>query len=278
MYSKALYPAAWCEVIRFRRGAVRATRGYAAHIQLADDVVHGRETMPSSENGRERQIAQLFKELVERELISIERTVDRRKRKLRRKIEARESELKDDNGLESLFDQYKADLSETERPESRVQERRLYYNWEGRLRTELGRWRMELADLEDRSSDPQATLTSVRKKVMRLLLRETLVGVGPDDNHEPESREDVYDSLEDCLCPVIRHMKNGKSHSEAFRMVAEKLGIRRTTVAAQCTGGLDLTTEQFVKHVANGGIVQVVKKKHPDRIELICRKLAPLYR
>ncbi len=234
--------------------------------------------MPSSENGFARQIARLFKELVERELISIERTIKGRKRELRRKIEARETELKDDGGLESLFDQYKAGLSETERPESRVQERRMYYSWEGGLRSELGRWRMELAELENRSSDPQATLTSARKKVMRLLLRETLVAAGPEGNHEPESGEDVYDSLEDCLIPVIRHMKKGKSHSVAFRMVAETLGIRKTTVVSRCTGDLDLTTEQFVRHVTNGGIVQVVKERYPDQIELICRELAPLYR
>lgn len=254
------------------------TRAYIAHFQLADDVVHGRETMPSSENGLARQIARLFKELVERELISVERTIEGRKRNLRRKIEARESELKDDGGLETRFDQYKAGLSETERPESRVQERRLYYNWEGRLRSELGRWRIELAELKSRSSDSQATLTNARRKVMRLLLRETLTVAAPEDNHEPESGADAYDSLEDCLIPVIRHMKKGKSHSEAFRMVAEELGIRETTVAARCTGCLDLTTEQFVEHVANGGIVRVAKKKHPDQTELICRELAPLYR
>ncbi len=234
--------------------------------------------MPSSENGLARQIAKLFKELVERELISIERTTDRRKRELRRKIEARETELEDDGGLEALFERYKADLSETERPESRVQERRLYTNWEGRLRWELGRWRMKLTELEDRSSDPQSTLTSARKRVMRVLLRETLVAVDPGINHGPDSGEDAFDSLEDCLIPVIRHMKEGKSHSEALRLVAEKLGIRKTTVASRCTGGLDLTTEQFVTNVSNGRIVQIVKKKYPRQIELICRKLAPLYR
>ena len=101
---------------------------------------------------------------------------------------------------------------------------------------------------------------------------------GPENNHQPESTEDVYDSLEACLIPVIRHMKNGKSHSEAFRLVAEKLGIRKTTVASRCTGGLDLTKEQFVEHVTNGGIVQVVKERYPDQIDLIRRKLAPLYR
>ena len=136
--------------------------------------------MPSSENGLARQIARLFKELVERELKSIERAIETQRRKLHEKINARETELRDDGGLDALFENYKAGLSKTERPESRVQERRLYYNWEGRLRSELGSWRMELAELEDRIGDPQAILTSAHRKVMRLLLRETLVVAGPE--------------------------------------------------------------------------------------------------
>ena len=234
--------------------------------------------MPSSGNGLAHRIAILFKELVERELGNIQRVIAGRKRDLRRKIEARETELRDDGGLESLFDQYKAGLSETERPESRVQERRLYYNWEGRLKSELGIWRIELVELENRSSDPQLILTSARKKAMRLLLRETLVAAAPGCNNQPKSDPPGYGNLQDCLIPVIRQMKKGKSHAEAFQMVADTLGIRKTTVAARCTRNLDLTTEQFVRHVANGEIVKTLKEKYPDQIDLIRRHLASLYR
>lgn len=233
--------------------------------------------MRSSGNGLAHQIAKLFKELVERELKSIERAIETQRRKLHEKINARETELRDDGGLDALFENYKAGLSKTERPESRVQERRLFYNWEGRLRSELGSWRMELAELEDRIGDPQAILTSARRKVMRLLLRETLVVVNPGYNNVPTSQDEGCDTLEDCVIPVIRQMRKGKSHSEAFRVAAEKLGIRKTEVASRCTRDLDLTTEQFVKHVSDGRIVQVVKKKFPEQMQLIRRELASLY-
>ena len=233
--------------------------------------------MRSSGNGLAHQIAKLFRELLERELQTAKRTTEAQKRELLEKIIARETELKDDGGLDALFEKYKAGLSETERPESRVQERRLYYNWEGRLRSELGSWRMGLAELETRNNDADAILTSARNKVMRLLLRETLVEVNPGCHNGPKPDAKDAGNLEECLIPVIQHMRKGKSHSEAVRVVAEKLGVRKTTVAYQCTNGLGLTTEQFVEHVASGRIVQEVKKKYPEQIKLISRELGPLY-
>ena len=233
--------------------------------------------MRSSGNGLAHQIAKLFRELLERELQTAKRTTEAQKRELLEKIIARETELKDDGGLDALFEKYKASLSVTERPESRVQERRLYYNWEGRLRSELGSWRMGLAELETRNNDADAILTSARNKVMRLLLRETLVEVNPGCHNGPKPNAKDAGNLEECLIPVIQHMIKGKSHSEAVRVVAEKLGVRKTTVAYQCTNGLGLTTEQFVEHVASGRIVQAVEKKYPEQIKLIGRELGPLY-
>ncbi len=232
--------------------------------------------MRFSENGLAHQIAKLFNELLERELRSVKRATEARKRELLAKIEARETELKDDGGLDALFEEYKAAMSETERPESRVQERRLYYNWEGMLRSELGAWRMELAKLENQANDDQAILTSARNKVMRLLLRETLI-VGPPCNNGPKTYARGYDNLEDCLIPVLQQMKKGKSHLEAFQMVAEKLGVRRTAVAYRCTRGLNLTTRQFIENARSGRIIQIAKDKYPQQTELINRELAPLY-
>ncbi|MDE2887609.1 MAG: hypothetical protein OXR72_05290 [Gemmatimonadota bacterium] len=233
--------------------------------------------MPSSGNGLAQQIAELFQELLERELQSVKRAVEVRRIELLEKIGTRETELNDDDRLDALFDQYKAGLAGPERPASRVQERRLYYNWEGRLRSELGTWRVELDELEKRSNDDNTVLTNARCKVMRLLLRETLLVVNRGCINGPKSDKGEYESLEDCLIPVIREMKKGKSHTEAFRIVAERLGARRTTVASVCTRGLDLTTEQFVDHVTSGRIVQVLKKKYPEKTGLIDRELDSLY-
>lgn len=233
--------------------------------------------MPSSGNGPAQRIAELFQELLERELQSAKRAVEARRDELLEKIGTRETELDDDARLETLFEQYKAGLTEPDRPASPVQERRLYTSWEGRLRSELGTWRVELDELEKRSNDDNTVLTNARSKVMRLLLRETLVVVNRGCINGRRSDKRKYDKLEDCLIPVIQEMKTGKTHTEAFRSVAERLGARRTTVASVCTRGLNLTTGQFVDHVMSGRIVQVVKKKYPDQIELIGRKLASLY-
>ncbi len=233
--------------------------------------------MGSSGNGLSRQIARLFRELLERELKRVKRAAEARKRELLTKIEARETELKDDGGLDNLFEKYKAALLEGERPESRVQERRLYYNWESRLRSELGNWRMELAKLETRDNDDHAAMTNARNKVMRLLLRETLVVVNPGCDNGRKPRAKGSDNLEECVIPVIRQMRKGESHSEAFRLVSEKLGVRKSTVASRCTRGLDLTTGQFVEYVSNGRIVQIVRQRYPEQSELISRELAPLY-
>ncbi|MDE2998769.1 MAG: hypothetical protein OXU79_06785 [Gemmatimonadota bacterium] len=233
--------------------------------------------MPSSGNGLAQRMAELFQELLDRELQSVKLAVEARRMELLEKIGTRETELNDDDRLDALFDQYKAGLAETERPESRVQERRLYYDWEGRLRSELGIWRVELDELEKKSIDDNTLLTNARSKVMRLLLRETLLVVNRGCINGPKPDKPEYETLEDCLIPVVQEMKKGKTHTEAFRIVAEKLGARRTAVASVCTGKLDLTTEQFVDHVASGRIVQVVRKKYPEKTELIDRMLASLY-
>ncbi len=233
--------------------------------------------MPSSGNGLTQRMAELFQELLERELQSVRRAVEARRMELLENIGTRETELNDDDQLEALFEQYKAGLAESDRPANRVQERRLYTHWEGRLRSELGAWRVGLEELEKRSTDDNTVLTNARSKAMRLLLRETLVAVNRGCINGQKSDKREYDNLADCLIPIVQEMKRGKTHTEAFRTVAEKLGARRTTVASVCTRGLGLTTGQFVDHVTSGRIVQVVKKKYPEQMELICRKLASLY-
>ena len=59
--------------------------------------------------------------------------------------------------------------------------------------------------------------------------------------------------------------------------MAEKLGVDYTTAAALCTRMIGLTTQEFIEHVGSGRIVQIIKNKYPQRIELINRELGPLY-
>jgi len=78
-----------------------------------------------------------------------------------------------------------------------------------------------------------------------------------------------YENLNDYLIPVIKLMKEGYSHQDAFHKIKDDLGVRYNTVSAQCTRGLDIDTDQFVSFVGSGEIVQFLKNSFPDRIELI---------
>ena len=73
----------------------------------------------------------------------------------------------------------------------------------------------------------------------------------------------------DQIQAVIQLMRKGKSHTEAFRSVAKKLGVGYQTVQSRCTRTLELSTREFVEHVRSGWIIQIIKNKYPQQIELI---------
>ena len=117
------------------------------------------------------RLSALFRELLEVERESIVGADDARRNELRLFIEMRESELGDDDELDTLFDKYVAALPETERPDSRAQESRTFGEWEDTLQSELNVWKAELAELERRAVNKQAIFGSARNKAMHLLHR-----------------------------------------------------------------------------------------------------------
>ena len=112
------------------------------------------------------RLSALFKELLEAERQSIAGASDARRNELRRWISRRQSALNDDDELESLFSEYVGALPD---PPNRVQERRIFGEWEGNLRSELVRWQDELNELENRPVDKRAIFTSSRDKALHLL-------------------------------------------------------------------------------------------------------------
>ena len=93
-----------------------------------------------------------------------------------------------------------------------------------------------------------------------------------------------YELVKDYLIPVVQLMKvEGKTHTEAFQLVAKNLGVPRGCASSQCTRTLrffpkeKFHTQKFVEAVSNGEIIQIIKKKRPQQIELIKRELEPLY-
>ncbi len=114
------------------------------------------------------RLFKLLEELLETERLSFTGTDDARRNELTRRIEDRQAALTDDNELDKLFLQHVATLSY--RP-TRVQERRLFHEWEAERKDELRTWQVELRSIEDRPIDKHAIYNSAEHKAAYLLRR-----------------------------------------------------------------------------------------------------------
>lgn len=92
-------------------------------------------------------------------------------------------------------------------------------------------------------------------------------------NHEKPLGSKGNSNLEDYLIPVISLMNEGSSHTEAFRSVANGLGVREATVRSQCTRALNVSVDGFVSHVTSGKIIDLLERKYPSQVALIRREL-----
>ena len=263
---------------------------------------------PELNNELANRLAGLFKELLEQERRSVTVASDDRQRELLEKIERRETELNDDEELDELFERHIVALPETECPKTRVQERRMFGDWEGGLKSELTDWQDELDELKNQPIDKQLIFNSAQNKAMSLLQREARgTDLLPErlESQDDEKkgrgewkkegtkvkgvRKKKYEKrnelVRDYLIPVVQLMKvGGKTHTEAFQIVSNNLGFTSTgTTRHQCIRGLrrfpeeEFHTQEFVEAVESGEIVQRAKQNRPQQIELIKRELEPLY-
>ena len=114
-------------------------------------------------------LSALFKELLESERQAVVGADDARRNELRQIINQRESVMNDDEELDRLFAEYIATFPD---PPNRVQERRIFGEWERQLESELVDWRRELAELENQPIDKRTIFNSARNKAMHILGRE----------------------------------------------------------------------------------------------------------
>ena len=151
------------------------------------------------------RLSALFKELLEAERQSIAGASDARRNELRRLISRRQSALNDDDELESWFSEYIGALPD---PPNRVQERRIFGEWEGNLRSELVRWQDELNELENRPVDKQAIFTNSRDKALHLLNRQA---------HESDLMPDIVGDDQQRSGDVSRPPECGQPRSNTVR-------------------------------------------------------------
>ena len=253
-------------------------------IDVYEDTEDNMTEYTPIDDGYGNRLSALLKELLEAERQSVMEADEMRCAELCRLIEQREMELANEVELEGLFESYLTALPIDERPTNNPQKWRMYGDWEDDLKSELTGWKKELTELENRPVDKNLIFDSAHNKVMHLLQREAqiadLLPVGngsrdKDGDKRPRGTRG-NDNVQDYLIPVIRLMRSGKSHTEAFRSVAEKLNVAHNTVAAQCTRGLGIFTQEFKESVESNQIIQIIKNKYPDKRELIERELGKL--
>lgn len=79
-----------------------------------------------------------------------------------------------------------------------------------------------------------------------------------------------YEQLTDYLIPVIRLIKSGVRHTDAFHRIAKELDVTYQTANAQCTVRLgNISTEKFVELIENNKIKSFLKERFPDKASLI---------
>ncbi len=79
--------------------------------------------------------------------------------------------------------------------------------------------------------------------------------------------------LPDYVIPVIRLIKNGMSHTDAFKQRAKELNVTPPTVSSQCTRSLNISTKEFVGLVESNRIKSFLKERFPDKASLIEQEL-----
>ncbi|MCJ7730009.1 MAG: hypothetical protein MUO27_09065 [Sedimentisphaerales bacterium] len=82
-----------------------------------------------------------------------------------------------------------------------------------------------------------------------------------------------YKQFNDYLIPVIRLIKSGVKHTDAFRQIAKKLIVANSTVSAECTRSLNISTEEFIELVKSNRIKSFLKDRFPDKASLIDQEL-----
>ena len=151
-------------------------QGYLPIVPPMDELVDlddlGERTMVANDVDPNDELTvrlfELLKELLEVERHIIAGSDGARRNELARLIEERQAELTDDNELDKLFEQHMATLPS--RP-TRIQERRIFHEWEDELKGELSAWQFELRSIEDKSIDKQAIYSSAGYKAAYLLRR-----------------------------------------------------------------------------------------------------------
>ena len=102
--------------------------------------------------------------------------------RLREFIDREDGDLQDDEVLDRQFEDFLRKLPPDRRPGNRVQERRMFGEWEGGRKKSLAASRAELARLKSQTTDISSVFVHVQDRLMRILRREAEVAGLPTED------------------------------------------------------------------------------------------------
>ena len=82
-----------------------------------------------------------------------------------------------------------------------------------------------------------------------------------------------HEQFRDYLIPVIKLIKSGMKHTDAFKQRAKELNVERSTVSAECATRLNISTYKFAELVESNKIKSFLKERFPDKASLIEQEL-----
>jgi len=134
------------------------------------------------------------------------------------------------------------------------------------------------ADLAELQREKEQRIEDLKKFHLLHLpqVKQTISTLPPVDitaSQRPMGRRG-YEQLTDYLIPVIRLIKSGVKHPDAFRRIAHDLDVSKQTAQAECTVQLShISTEKFVELIKSGKIKSFLKERFPDRASLIEKEI-----
>jgi len=84
-----------------------------------------------------------------------------------------------------------------------------------------------------------------------------------------------YKRLTDYMLPAIKLIMNDENndHIQAFKSISQQLNVEYPTVSSQCTRSYHISTEQFLREIKSGEIINRLCDVHPQKAEFIKQEL-----
>ncbi len=159
---------------------------YDAHIQSELPVTGNLRRLSMTELNLET----VLQNLLEEEALRAGNADKERTTELRSLIATAEETLIDKESLLQSFENHTASLPEEDRPESKVDEYRLFHEWEEGLKQKLAGWEEELVRLESKAPDTQLIYNNARGRVLLALdAQATAFGLFPQTQRPRNTRK-----------------------------------------------------------------------------------------